>query len=119
MVYAGAYLNLYLIRDGEIIVYKATRSTIGVSYIDIPFEDNEIDLVKGDKIYMFTDGFPDQIGGDEKRTKKFSKKQLLQLLKENQKKSMLEQKKILMKAFEDWKNKEEQTDDITVFGMEY
>ena len=119
MVFAGAYINLYIIRRGEILVYKGTRSSIGVSDLDIPFEDNVIALEKGDRIFMFSDGYPDQIGGDGDKTKKFSKKRLLQILIDNKDQSMDYQKQVLIKSFEDWKKNEEQTDDITVFGMEY
>ena len=119
LTYAGAYINLYLLRNGEIIEYKSTRSSVGINYRNIPFENNEIQLQKGDKIFIFTDGFSDQLGGIEGNTKKFSKRRLLQILIENQNKSLLEQKKILLNAFEEWKQKEEQTDDITIFGIEY
>ncbi len=79
------------------------------------FTTHEIQLEKGDMLYMFSDGFADQFGG--KKGKKFKYKPFKRLLSENRDKPMKEQKKILNKTFEDWKGNIEQVDDVVVLGV--
>ena len=68
--FAGANNPLYLIRNGELEVFKTNKFAIG-SFTDGEnnYETFELDLKEGDKIYAFSDGYPDQFGGD--RGKKF------------------------------------------------
>ncbi len=75
--YAGAFNPVYIIRKGELIELKATRNPIGFYPKEINFVNNEIQLQKNDMIYIFSDGFQDQVGGNS--AKKFSIKQLKQL----------------------------------------
>ena len=117
--YAGAHMPMYIVRNGELIKHFATRSPIGKHLLDVPFEDNEVKLKKNDRIYIFSDGFPDQFGGDEKPTKKFSRKRLLDELVLNHSLPMEEQKQKLLASLSSWQGKEEQTDDITVFAFQY
>jgi len=79
------------------------------------FTTHEIQLEKGDMLYMFSDGYADQFGGP--KGKKFKYKAFKRLLLENAHKSMEEQKEILNQAFEDWKGQEEQIDDVVVVGI--
>ena len=73
------------------------------------------DLQKGDSIYIFTDGFVDQFGGE--KGKKFKVKAFRELLLSIQDKSMVIQKDILDETFEKWKEKFEQIDDVCVMGV--
>lgn len=82
----------------------------------IPFEENKFDLVKGDMIYLFTDGFADQFGGP--KGKKFMYKQLEVLLTDISNFSVAEQKKSLLHTFEEWKGTLEQVDDVCVIGIQ-
>ena len=62
--YSGAYNNLYLIRDNELIEYHADRMPIGIfEETDSKFRSNNIGIFPGDIIYMFSDGYADQFGG--------------------------------------------------------
>jgi len=79
------------------------------------FTAHEIQLQKGDQLYMFSDGFADQFGGP--KGKKFKYKPFKRLLLENVHKPMTEQKEILNQAFENWRGKEEQIDDVVVLGI--
>ncbi|MBI5539750.1 MAG: tetratricopeptide repeat protein [Bacteroidia bacterium] len=83
------------------------------------FSNHEFTLVKGDTIYLCTDGFSDQFGGPCER--KYLSKNFKKLLLENSHKAMKEQKTILNEAIETWINgygkSFEQTDDITVMGI--
>jgi len=114
--FAGANNPLYLIREGELIQYKADRMPIGI-YIkdDRPFTNYLIDIQKGDIIYIFSDGYVDQFGGD--KGKKFMPKNFKDLLLENHQKPLEYQKEILDQTIETWKGKSEQVDDILVIGV--
>lgn len=114
--FSGAYNPLVLIRDSEIIDYKADKMPIGIhAGLEKEFTTQIIDYKKGDCIYMFSDGYADQFGGPE--GKKFKSLPLKRLMAEIHKKSMDEQKQILDKTFEDWKGDEVQIDDILVVGV--
>ncbi len=66
-------------------------------------------------LYLFSDGYQDQFGGKENR--KFMVKKLKELLTNICGKSISEQQKILDTAFEDWKGKNKQIDDVMVIGI--
>lgn len=113
--FSGAYNPLYLYRNGELIETKATRNPIGVYIKEKPFEQHVFDLEKGDTMYMFSDGFPDQFGGEKE--KKYSSKRFKQLLLEIHTKPMAEQKEILNQEFENWRGDIEQIDDVIILGI--
>ena len=79
------------------------------------FTTHDIQLEKGDQIYLFSDGYPDQFGGP--KGKKFKYKAFKQTLLKNADKPMDEQKKILKDIFESWQGQEEQVDDVVVVGI--
>jgi serine phosphatase RsbU (regulator of sigma subunit) len=115
--YAGAFNPLYVIRDGELIEIHSDKNPIG-TYMDGELKNythHEMQLKKGDTIYVFTDGYADQFGGA--KGKKFKYKSLQQLLISVQNKSMNEQRDILFKTLNDWKGSLEQVDDILVMGV--
>ena len=110
--------NLYFIRDGELTIFKGERHTIGGTFKvdDKRFTEHIIPLQKGDRIYMTTDGYYDQFGGE--RDKKFTKKRFTQMLTEFQDMSLIDQEMELKTRFQDWKGRTEQVDDILVIGLE-
>ncbi len=79
------------------------------------FTQIEIDLHQGDVIYMFSDGYADQFGGQ--KGKKFKYRPLKQLLIDNSNKSMKQQRYILSHTFSEWKGDLEQIDDVCVIGI--
>ena len=113
--YAGAYNPLYIFRNNELIEFKGDRQPIGIHIKETDFTNHQIDLQKGDAIYIFSDGYYDQFGGD--KNKKFNVKRFKQLLKDINQKPMKEQHNILSNSFEDWKGDNEQIDDVLVIGM--
>ena len=115
MQYAGAYNPLYLIRNGELIEYKADRQPIGFHYVEKEFTNHVIRLQEGDAIYIFSDGFYDQLGGE--LNKKFLSKNFKSLLLEINKESMDQQKDLLEKTLREWMKNMEQIDDILVMGI--
>lgn len=117
MEYAGAFNPLYLIRNNEVLITKADKFPIGANPDGkLPrFTNHEINLEKGDVIYLFSDGFADQFGGP--RNKKFLSKRFRELLLQVHKLPMHEQKESLIKVYEEWKGDLEQVDDILVIGI--
>jgi serine phosphatase RsbU (regulator of sigma subunit) len=113
--YSGANNGLYLIRDGELTQVKPDKQPIG-NYQDAkPFTLHEFDLKKGDVLYTFSDGYPDQFGGP--KGKKFMYKNFRNLLLDIHQKPMNEQHSLLVKAFEEWRGAHEQIDDVCVIGV--
>lgn len=115
--YAGAYNPLYLIRNNQLERYSADK--MPVSYHqkkDIPFAKHEIDWNPDDRIYLFTDGFIDQFGGE--RGMKFMSKKFMEILVRINGKSMAEQASILEKTFDDWRGERAQLDDVLVVGIQ-
>lgn len=115
MQYAGAYNPLYLIRNGELIEYKADRQPVAFHYVEKEFTNHVISLQEGDAFYIFSDGYYDQLGGT--KYKKFLSKNFRSLLLEIHKKSMDQQKDLLDKALKEWMKNTEQIDDILVMGI--
>ena len=125
--YAGANNPLYIVRDEKletknkklpnqkIIVFKANRQPIGIYVKERPFINHEYQLIKTDKLYLFSDGFADQFGGE--RNSKYLIKNFRKLLLSIADKSMPEQKIILEKSFKEWKCEKEQVDDVLVVGI--
>ena len=115
--FAGAYNPLYLIRDNELQIIKTDKFAIGsFKPGEKNFETIEIDVKKGDKIYIFSDGYADQFGGP--RGKKFMYRQFKETLISTIHESMENQKQLLDKRIESWRGSLEQVDDIVIFGVE-
>jgi serine phosphatase RsbU (regulator of sigma subunit) len=114
--FAAANNPLWLIRDGAVIEFKPDKMPVGKSPKENePYTLQTIELKKGDTIYIFTDGYADQFGGD--KGKKFKYKQLQDLILKNCGKSMDEQKQLLNTTIESWMGNLEQVDDILVIGI--
>ena len=141
MQFSGANNPLYIIKDKELQIneesanaiklfdnLKLTTQNSKLLYEIKPdkmpiaiyermnnFTTHEIQLEKGDQLYLFSDGYADQFGGE--KGKKFKYKPFKRLLLENSGKPMAEQKEALKESFEKWKAHYEQIDDITVLGL--
>ena len=114
--FAGAFSPMYLIRNHELIEIKADKMPIGIyDEEDQSFTNKEVQLSHNDLIYLFTDGYVDQIGGP--RRKSFKSKYLRDLLLNIHVKNMEEQKNILEETIEDWKGEIDQIDDILIMGI--
>jgi serine phosphatase RsbU (regulator of sigma subunit) len=115
--YAGANNPLYVIRDGELIHYRADKMPVAIHYKMQPFVLNKIDLKKGDTFYIFSDGYADQFGGPKE--KKFMSMQLKETLIAMSGIPMLQQGEKLDEIFEKWRGDNPQVDDVTLIGVRF
>jgi len=115
--FSGAYNPLYLVRNGQLIEKKADRFSIGgfLEIKDHRFTNHETELKKGDMIYIFSDGYQDQLGGLKNR--KFMIGRFKELLLEISSLSLDKQKETLDKTIKKWRGKQEQSDDVLVVGV--
>jgi len=114
--FSGAFRPLVLVRDGKIIEYKASKYPIGLyGGVEKKFDLHEFDLQTDDALYLFSDGYVDQFGGE--RNKKFNRKNFYEMLLSIQDMNMDEQGSFLEYAHNNWKQSEPQTDDILVIGL--
>ncbi|MCX6182934.1 MAG: SpoIIE family protein phosphatase [Bacteroidetes bacterium] len=117
VMYAGAFRPLIYVSNGEMTEIKATKTSLGGSFEvkEKDFELHEINYSDGDCIYLYTDGYADQFGGEDK--KKFKSKVLKDMLLAGSAKTMDEQKQIVDQRLCEWKGIHDQVDDILVFGV--
>ena len=114
--FAGANNPLWLVRSNELIEYKANKMPIGTYTEDNkPFTSVTINLQKGDTLYLTTDGYADQFGGE--KGKKLKYKPLIEHLLKINHQDMPQQKQLLEKLFLDWRGKYDQIDDVSVIGI--
>ncbi|MBS1646196.1 MAG: SpoIIE family protein phosphatase [Bacteroidetes bacterium] len=115
--YSGAFNPLYLIRNGELITYKADKFPIGFRFDETiqHFTNNLIKLEKGDTFYIFSDGYADQFGGP--KGKKLMTGKFKDALLQASSLPVEEQKKFLNNTIESWRGTLEQVDDILVIGV--
>jgi serine phosphatase RsbU (regulator of sigma subunit) len=114
--FSGAFRPMFLIRDNSLHHITGDNMPIGI-YEDEKrsFKDNDMLLQKDDVVYLFSDGYADQIGGDDRKT--FKTKRFKELLLDIYKLPMNEQKQLLESRIEEWRGGIEQIDDILVAGI--
>lgn len=115
LIYSGAFNPMYLIRNNKIIELEGDRMPLSHHVKMNDFSSNEIKTRTDDLIYLFTDGYIDQFGGQD--MKKFRTAQFKEILLKYNKNPMKMQKQLLLDAHLDWRGNEEQVDDITVVGL--
>ncbi len=113
--YAGAHNPLWIVRDGDIIEIKANKQPVGFFENISPYTTHDLDLKEGDRIYIFSDGYVDQFGGE--KGKKFMNRRFKALLLDIQDEDMDKQRKILEQKFDEWRGGHEQVDDVCVIGV--
>ena len=119
--FSAAQNSIYIVQNGNLIEYRGTAISIGNQLLENEIKKNtyftnrRINISKGDILYMFTDGFIDQVGHESQR--KFMKTKFKELISSIQHEEPENQKKILEQTFENWKGKESQTDDILITGI--
>jgi serine phosphatase RsbU (regulator of sigma subunit) len=108
---------MIIYRNGEELFVKGSRNSVGGHYDreENLFEDEGLQLSKGDIIYMFSDGYSDQFGGP--MGKKFKMVRLKNLLQDIHTKPMDEQLIHVKNTFHLWKENYEQVDDVLFMGI--
>lgn len=119
--YSGAHRPLYLLRNEELIEYKGNRKAIGGIPLgkkkEKDFITHEIDILKGDKIFFFSDGLPDQVGGEKGR--KYSPKRIREAITDNKDFTMNQYHAYFSKDLKQYKGEKNQVDDILLIGIEF
>ena len=117
VTYAGAETPLFLIQDNEYKRIKGDRHSIGYKKSDTGYEfkDHIIDVSKETYVYLSTDGFIDQNGGEKGFP--FGRKRFKKLLEENYELPFAEQRKRFINTIENYRGEAEKNDDMTVLGI--
>ena len=101
---------------GNLHEIKGNRRPVGSSELKEEFINHEIQLERGDRVYIFSDGFPDQFGGT--KGKKLMYKPFKKILSSYENTPMREQSELLNNEFESWRGTIEQIDDICIIGFQ-
>lgn len=124
LYYSGANNPAYIFRpsphpqEPELHVLTPTKQAIGAVVETVQhYHQHQFDFQKGDIVYLFSDGFPDQFGGD--KNKKYNYKRFKEFLGSICQLPMGEQRKMLEKEFEQWRGNNEQTDDVCIMGIKF
>ena len=123
MEFSGVGIPLRLMKKGakEISIYKTPRYMVGgidgdEQEVNAKLKKEKVQLEPGDKVYLASDGFQDQFGGEN--DKKFMSKNFNRLLQDTSSEPMSKQENILEATFKDWSKNTPQTDDIMILGFE-
>jgi len=114
MEFAGAFHPFLLWRMGELQIFKGDRYPIGSGNLGNKYTNHTVQLLKGDMIYLHTDGIVDQFGGEQ--GKKYKSVRLRKFLVKIGKMPIAEQRNALIREFETWRTDQEQVDDVLVLG---
>jgi phosphoserine phosphatase RsbU/P len=122
--FAGANNPLWIVRNQtqeansapRLTEIKGNKQPIGIySGPATPFTNHEIQLNTGDSLYLFTDGFADQMGGP--LGKKYKYKTFKELVLSTNDDTAVQREAVFSKTAKDWKGELDQTDDILVIGI--
>lgn len=113
--FSGAFLPLYMIRDGKLTETKGDKQFIGSSLTDSHYTNHVIAMEDGDIYYLLSDGYSDQFGGPE--NKKFMNRRLRYLLVTIHEYPLKDQGEILEDNFNTWKGVNDQIDDVLMVGF--
>jgi serine phosphatase RsbU (regulator of sigma subunit) len=118
LLYAGAHRPLFGIINEEFVELKGDKFPIGgIQYEKkrVPFSNHELKINKNDKVFMFSDGLPDQPGGE--LGKKFSPSRIQELIVSNKSHSLSDMQAIFEGAIDSWMQGHKQIDDILLIGL--
>jgi serine phosphatase RsbU (regulator of sigma subunit) len=117
MQISAANNHVCLIRDNQLVEYKADKVAISASSDHRPhnYSIHEVPLQKGDAVYLFSDGYIDQFGGS--KGKKFKYRPFQELLLKLHSRPMNMQRNLFAETIDAWQGELEQIDDILVIGF--
>jgi len=114
--FAGANNPMYLVRKGELQEFRPVKNPIGNYNFVREFKTEEVDVQEGDWVYMFSDGFPDQFGGEECR--KLTSRRFKELIASVAEFDGDAQSRNLGEFLLNWRGETPQLDDILVGGYQ-
>jgi len=119
LTFAGAKFPLIYIQNGELNAIEGDKKSIGYKGSDLKFDftNHTIPVTRGTCFYMCSDGLHDQL--DETRSRKFGKKKVRNLLKDNSLFPFEKQEEILLEEFHKHKGDIERMDDVTAVGFRF
>lgn len=119
LLFSGAHLPLFLLRNGELETYKGDKFPVGgMQYRNRnTYSDHIIQLEKGDKVFVFSDGIIDQVGGEDKM--KWMSSRLKEFIVENKDVDMFRFKELIQQKFDEFKGDHKQVDDVLLIGVEF
>jgi len=119
LLFSGANTIVYKIEDSKLEIIKGDKHPVGSFYGEAlkPFSNIKIEYKPSTILYLFSDGYADQFGGD--KGKKYKYKQLEEFLQNSSNLSMEQQHVALAKEFEEWRGNLEQVDDVCVIGVKF
>jgi len=117
LTFASAKRPIVIIRNGELTMTKGTKYLLGDPYKrNEELRNFEFDLEKGDLIFLYSDGFADQFGGQN--STKFTNKRLLELLQSNSNLELCNQFEEIKETFYTHKGENSQIDDVLLLGFQ-
>jgi serine phosphatase RsbU (regulator of sigma subunit) len=122
MQYAGAHLPVYIFRNeagiNKFTELRGDKMPIGFLRREKPFSNQEFQLHPDDKMYLFSDGFIDQVGGGPEPLK-FKTVRFRNMLEEISYLPWNQQKILVEEIFNHWKSTHDQVDDVLVMGIHF
>ena len=117
--FSGAHRPLYLVQNNELSEIKGNRFSIGGGKAknQTSFTTHKIEISPEDKIFISSDGYVDQFGGEKNR--KIGSKKFRQLIQENIHENMVSQGDIFKSFWDSWKGKQKQTDDVLLMAFSF
>lgn len=116
LTYAIANQSILLKKDKELLVLRGNRFPVGLYGEEMQtFDEFTFELEEGNYLYLMTDGFSDQFGGEN--GKKYKSKNLQNFIASLKSQNASEQSECLKTEFYNWKGSFVQTDDVTLFGI--
>jgi len=114
ITFSSTHIPLYRVSNEKLHVYRGSSVYLGDGDTS-RLESIEISCKKGDLLYMFTDGYADQKGGAGNR--KFYSKTVQDMVLGNNSLPLKEQLALFERTFIEWKGRNQQVDDVSVFGF--
>jgi serine phosphatase RsbU (regulator of sigma subunit) len=116
VIFSGANRPLLHLRKGVLEIHKGNKYSIGGFYLEEKrFEEHELTVEKDDCLILFTDGLPDQMGGEKKR--KLSTRKLTEWIQEIMAYPENEQYAELDRRMKEWQGNTRQLDDMLLWAL--